>query len=332
MKTILTLCLFASVVASLTEARSSVATLTLKVTPRVIVENVTDTIQLECRPAATLSGVSIGILIHVERIDENGTASLVASHRINSREDGNDRTSSDGHLRSEEDNRASYLSVTITDPVVEDSGTYQCRFAYFDADYVVYTLGSRVNVTVAELPPAQFSPSTECECESIWPEIENLKAALAVRKEQPVRTVQAQNETCHTSFSARLAAKHGNTLIGDRTVLFNKVTSNKGNAYDASTGTFTASCAGQYFFTVTLRSHQTLASGHVEGVIVVDGVPQARTTVYQEAPAKNYQSATNGIVLTLDQGQQVKVVIKTTSAGEFIGEDYSVFSGFFLSL
>lgn len=57
---------------------------------------------------------------------------------------------------------------------------------------------------------------------------------------------------------------------------------------------------------------------------------QVRTSVFIDTAIDNYQSASNGVVLTLKKGQEVKVVVDTTSAGEFVGAEYSVFSGFFL--
>ncbi|CAG5114793.1 unnamed protein product, partial [Candidula unifasciata] len=168
--------------------------------------------------------------------------------------------------------------------------------------------------------------ASDCGCHDVWVEIDKLKGYIRRGLKQNADNKDYNTfffisiEKCRVSFSARFAKRNG-YAIRDEEI---------GGAYDSSTGVFSAPCDGQYFVTASLRSHQAMDSGYVEGVIAVDKEPKARTSVFIDAPVDNIQSATNGVVLTLRSGQKVAVVVKTTSSGEIIGEDYSVFSGFFL--
>ncbi|BFZ14036.1 hypothetical protein BsWGS_17075 [Bradybaena similaris] len=328
----LALLLIAAVSTSLSEARNrrSVGSMTLRATPRVAVLGLTDGIRLDCRPAPTVKNVLMAVLIHLERLDVNGTV-LIASQRINTLEiPDENRTTADGYLQTDKHDKESFLTVNIKSPTLEDDGVYQCRFAFIDVDWGVHTLGAKVNVTVTELPPPHYTPASDCDCDNVWTEIEKLKAALAARPEQTVQPAGSVNEKCRVSFSARFASRHGNEIRAGKAAIFNDVISSKGGAYDTSTGAFSAPCDGQYFFTLTLRSHQARDSGYVDGVIAVDNEPKARTSVFIDAPLDNYQTATNGVVLNLKSGQKVTVLVKATSSGEFVGEEYSVFSGFYL--
>lgn len=105
----------------------------------------------------------------------------------------------------------------------------------------------------------------------------------------------------------------------------------QGGAYSNETGEFTAPCAGQYSFLLSMRTHQQDDSGYVEGVIEHNGKPMARTSVFTETNQDHYEQATNGVVLTLAEGDKVQVRIQTTSAGQFYGDDWTVFSGFYIS-
>lgn len=328
--------LFAALTTPLSDARSrrSVGSLTVRSTPRIAVEGLTEDIRLDCRPTLTVQNVLMAVLIHLERLDENGTTSLVASQRINNlMVADNNRTTADGYLQLDSTDKESFLTVYISKPTLEDDGIYQCRFAFIDDALAVHMLGSKVNVTVKELPPPDYIPAVDCGCPDVWIEIDKLKAALEARPTQVTEAVQpvpALDEKCRVSFSAGFAKRNGYEIRDETIAIFDHVISNKGEAYDSSTGVFLAPCDGQYFVTVSLRTQQTMDSGYVEGVIVVDNEPKARTSVFIDAPVDNIQSAANGVVLTLKSGQKVAVVVKTTSSGEIIGEDYSVFSGFFL--
>ena len=43
------------------------------------------------------------------------------------------------------------------------------------------------------------------------------------------------------------------------------------------------------------------------------------------------QQASNGLVLSLEKGDEVQVRIQTNSAGQLMGDVYTIFSGFFIS-
>ena len=58
--------------------------------------------------------------------------------------------------------------------------------------------------------------------------------------------------------------------------------------------------------------------------------PQARTSVLTDHHSQNTQSASQDVVLTLTKGEKVNVHLMSTSMGVITGEDFSIFSGFFL--
>jgi hypothetical protein len=325
----LALLLLSVMMASLIDARRrrSVNTLSLTVDPPISVPGLTPEITISCNPAAS-KNVLMAVILHLEKVDENGTTTLVASQRINALlQAENNRTIAVGHLQSDNKDKTSSLTVTIATPILEDAGVYQCRYAAINEDFTFLSLGAKAEVNVTDIPPPDYKVIPQCNCKDILPEIEKLNVALRARADQPASPL---DERCRTSFSARFAAKHGYEFIADRTAVFDNVISNKGNAYNSETGVFTAACDGQYFITASLRSHQRGDSGYVDGVITVGEEPQARTSVFLDSPIENYQSATNGVVLSLTAGQEVRVVVKTTSSGEFVGLEYSIFSGFFL--
>ncbi|XP_059141540.1 uncharacterized protein LOC131929392 [Physella acuta] len=257
----------------------------------------------------------------------------------------NNRTSVKGQLSG----TSGYLSVLIAEIDEEDEGEYTCIFEYKDRSNKAQELNSTINITY-EPTMAAVTAFNSCDCDAFQDAITIIRGEInglteknkqltsrIERLESKGPTVhvgtglETIDDTCRVSFTARFETRKGYVILGEQTAQFDSVVSNKGDAYDTTTGTFTAPCNGQYFFSVTLRSHQDLDSGYVDGVIQVDGVEKARTSVYINAPIENYQSATNGVVLTLEKGQKVNVLIKTTSSGEFVGEGYSTFSGFYIS-
>ncbi|XP_012945733.1 uncharacterized protein LOC101850618 [Aplysia californica] len=312
------------------------ARLRLKASPRVVAAGISEELTLDCRPPGSVDDVLWAFLLIVDFENVNGTISHLAQQTSETQIiDETNRTTAEGYNQMSQDDELSFLTVTVEDPSEEDEGVYSCRFIYLDLDYQVKTLSASVNVTVKVVPEGvEYIPpppvSEGCDCDAIWDEINNIKSTLAEDNARLRTEVQGHDDSCRVSFAARFQKRSGYTLQSEAPVVFDAIISNKGSAYNTNNGEFIAPCAGQYFFALTVRSFQTMDSGYVEGIIMRDGKPEARTSVFLDHDGDNYQSASTDVVLTLAQGEKVNVQLRTTSSGEFVGEDYTIFSGFFL--
>ncbi|KAK3783851.1 hypothetical protein RRG08_031692 [Elysia crispata] len=271
-------------------------------------------------------------MVMIKQTTSNGDAELLNVLKTSSEleKTGGNRTQAEANLKSPDGGDSStFLTVKILEPVESDSGTYECQILYLDNDKDIQNVVSSATVNVTAVPPPNFVPQTSdsCECEDIMSEIDAIKASLASGGPGAAPT----STECQVSFSAQFQSRNGYLIEDDATAVFDSTTSNKGGAYDTSTGEFTAPCAGQYFFTVVMRSHQDMDAGYVDAVLKVDDSEMARTSVFTDSAISNMQQATTGSIVTLTEGQKVKVVIQTTSSGELIGTEYSVFSGFYVS-
>ncbi|CAL1538108.1 unnamed protein product [Lymnaea stagnalis] len=304
--------------------------LNIRAYPKVAVETITEVLKLECR-APEYENVLIPVLIYVGKTGNE--TKQIAIQKITGQESiEDDRIKSEGTLQVT-DGVLPRLNISITKPVVDDGGVYICKYVYVDTTFQAHVITGQLDVTVTPPPSKDFIPLPEtedCNCQDVWDEIAKIKATLVKENKELRSQVHSYDETCRVSFSAKFATRNGYSIVGGEPAIFDSVLSNKGEAYDVNSGEFTAPCNGQYFFQVTLRSHQEQDSGYVDGVIQVDGEERARTSVFTDASNDNYQSATNGVVLALEKGQKVNVQVKSTSSGEFVGDAYSIFSGFYL--
>lgn len=100
--------------------------------------------------------------------------------------------------------------------------------------------------------------------------------------------------------------------------VFNHITTNIGNAYDASTGRFTAPIAGTYEFT-----HSGVSAGNSGGSPLAAGVTAQMffrkngsatgTTKYGRtttnvASSTNYSNLSSSVILTLVQGDYIEII------------------------
>lgn len=106
------------------------------------------------------------------------------------------------------------------------------------------------------------------------------------------------------------------------TLKFDDVLLNKGNAYDPTTGVFTAPEDGVYSFEWTFLSIQK-SSVYLE--IVVDGVRKAITCINQQGSL--HISSSGHLLYELKEGNKVWIRTSHVTAGYLHGNKYTFFSG-----
>nr|XP_021323416.1 uncharacterized protein LOC100007164 isoform X1 [Danio rerio]XP_021326942.1 uncharacterized protein LOC100007164 isoform X1 [Danio rerio] len=126
--------------------------------------------------------------------------------------------------------------------------------------------------------------------------------------EKEIERLKAKNpERVKVAFSASLLSSHNIKYIGpyaeDTMIVYGKIFTNIGNAYNTTTGIFSAPVKGVYFFNLVLFTHDALSAGvkllknddHVVGV--TDNPP----TEDKE------DTASNSVSLLLEEGDQISV-------------------------
>lgn len=301
-------------------------------TPSNVVNGTTKSLEINCRAPSLDEAANLIILMQVDHMDEDdviAVASVRGSGPGPVLHVDNNRTSVEGKLQG-----GAFLKLKIAEPELEDTGKYQCRFAYLImAEFQFTLLNKTLEVTFTEpdepTPPPVVLQS--CSCDQVWAEVKDLRETLIAENRQLKDQLKSYDDSCRVSFTARLDGRSGKKFWSNHVMVFDSVLSNKGEAYDAENGVFTAPCGGQYFFRLSMRSHQERDSGYVDGAIEVNGEEMARSSVFSDAPVDHYEQASNGLVLTLKEGDEVHVKIQTNSAGKIYGDVFSVFSGFFIS-
>lgn len=303
--------------------------------PSNVVNDTTDSLEITCKAPGILADVNLIILMQVDQVDGN-KSTTIASRRMGSK-DGtvvlveDERKTAEGELNG---GKTAYITVTIASPVKEDTGVYRCRFAYLDMSVFKFNLlEETVNVTFTE--PDEPTPEPvavgDCSCDQVWVEVKNLRETLIAENTELKNQLMSYDDSCRVSFTAKLEGRLGPQFRSNGLVVFDTVTSNKGEAYDGEKGIFTAPCNGQYFIRLTMRTHQTLDAGYVDGALEVNGDEVARTSVFTEDQRDHYEQASNGLVLTLKKGDEVQVRVQTNSGGRIFGDVFSFFTGFFIS-
>lgn len=301
--------------------------------PSNVVNGTTENLEVTCRPPTLDESIHFIVLLHLEKTGKDNASTPIASQRGQGTvlHVTDNRTSALGELTGE---GGAFLTVKIASPAYNDTGVYQCRFAVLNMQTFDVTVLTRdINVTFTEpyQPTPQPALDELCSCDQVWAEVKSLRETLIAENRVLKSQLMAYDDTCRVSFSAQFADKTGKEFRSNGLALFNKVVSNKGNAYNPAKGIFSAPCAGQYFFQLSMLTHQQGDSGHVDGVIEVNGDAQARTSVFTDDVRDHYEQATNGAVLTLAKGDEVQVRIQTNSFGEFRGDVFTTFSGFFVN-
>lgn len=142
-----------------------------------------------------------------------------------------------------------------------------------------------------------------------------------------LESFQKENKAKKVAFSAGLLESGtGNTGPTNtaKTLVYKKVFSNIGGAYDSNTGVFTAPVKGAYYFRFYGHCH----GGTTMAVTLLkNGATQCSLHAWK--PASN-SNASNGVVLTLEIGDQISTQLW---ANTWIYDDpasYTSFGGFLI--
>ncbi|XP_052404233.1 complement C1q-like protein 4 [Carassius gibelio] len=170
-----------------------------------------------------------------------------------------------------------------------------------------------------------FSPNVD-----IIAELEKLKTMdERIKKlEETLSKVLSENEVKKVAFSVGLLESGtGHTLSTDsqKTLVYKKVFSNIGGAYDSNTGIFTAPIKGVYYF----RFYGHCQGGKTMAVsLLKNGATQCSLHAWIK-PTSN-GNASNGVVLTLEIGDQISTHLWENT---WIYDDpasYTSFGGFLI--
>ncbi|TDH05343.1 hypothetical protein EPR50_G00143640 [Perca flavescens] len=146
------------------------------------------------------------------------------------------------------------------------------------------------------------------------------------------RTVNLQWRILHVrqvAFSASLLAG-GKSIIGpfskDTTLIYKHVPTNIGNAYNPTTGVFTAPVRGVYHFEWHLTAEGD--GSHASGGWLVKNLQNL--FVAWEYQAAGFMSSSNGVMLLLEVGDVVFVRLAANTLAFDNGSHPTTFSGFLL--
>ncbi|KAL3886566.1 hypothetical protein ACJMK2_026551 [Sinanodonta woodiana] len=128
--------------------------------------------------------------------------------------------------------------------------------------------------------------------------------------------------TRKAAFSAMFSSVPVSVTPG-RSLQFNKVNYNEGNAYDARTGIFTCPVSGTYFFYTNILS--MYHSGTIQTDIVFEGIGKGRTHANNE---NNHAQGSTAASLHCDAGQHVWV--EAVVGSQSWGDMFSSFTGVLL--
>ncbi|XP_059356844.1 complement C1q-like protein 4 [Carassius carassius] len=145
--------------------------------------------------------------------------------------------------------------------------------------------------------------------------------------EETLSKVLSEKEVKKVAFSVGLLESgtgHTGPTNSQKTLVYKKVFSNIGGAYDSNTGIFTAPIKGAYY----LRFYGHCHGGTTVAVsLVKNGATQC--SLHDWKPASN-GNASNGVVLTLEIGDQISTRLW---ANTWVYDDpasYTSFGGFLI--
>ncbi|XP_031593717.1 complement C1q-like protein 4 [Oreochromis aureus] len=163
----------------------------------------------------------------------------------------------------------------------------------------------------------------QSDTQDIHAVLRELTASLALQNEQ-ITVLQRENQVKQVAFSASLG-KQSPTDTGpfttETTLIFEHVITNIGNAYNQSTGIFTAPVRGVYHFEFHIFGTAGIRAG---GSLFRNG--DLICTAY-EHPKSGSVSASNGVSLLLEVGDQVSVRLPIGSSIHENQNHHTTFSG-----
>ena len=169
-----------------------------------------------------------------------------------------------------------------------------------------------------------YSPSV-----NIIAELEKLKNMdEKIKKlEETLSKVLSENEAKKVAFSAGLLESGtGNTgpTNAPKTLVYKKVFSNIGSAYDSNTGVFTAPIKGAYYFRFYGHCH---GGTRMAVSLLKNGATQC--SLHSWKPVSN-GNASNGVVLTLEIGDQISTQLWADTWVYDHPASYTSFGGFLI--
>ncbi|KTG37462.1 hypothetical protein cypCar_00031512 [Cyprinus carpio] len=172
--------------------------------------------------------------------------------------------------------------------------------------------------------------------EDIFPPTVNIIAELEKLKnmderiqklEETLAKVLSENEAKKVAFSAGLLESgtgHTGPINTPKILVYKKVFSNIGGAYDANTGVFTAPVKGVYYFRFYGHSH----GGTTMAVSLLKN-GETQCSAFAWKPTSN-GNASNGVVLTLETGDQISTRLWANTWVYDDPESYTSFGGFLI--
>nr|NP_001116533.1 cerebellin 13 [Danio rerio]AAI60616.1 Si:ch211-284o19.6 protein [Danio rerio] len=168
--------------------------------------------------------------------------------------------------------------------------------------------------------------ATEETLKELKRENEALRILTKVSSDK-LESVEAESKAKKVAFSAGLL-QSGSQEFGPfdtrKTLIYKKIFANAGNAYDSSTGIFTAPVNGVYFFRFYAHAHPTK-----QMAVSLHKNNQIQCSVFSRHPASN-ANGSNGVVLSLDKGDQVFTQLWENNWVYDDDLSYTSFSGFLL--
>ncbi|XP_028831622.1 cerebellin 11 [Denticeps clupeoides] len=164
-------------------------------------------------------------------------------------------------------------------------------------------------------------------------ELKDLRAAvekLTLRLDATERALEReQAEKQRVAFTASILTskdQHHGPFNDESNLVFSKILTNIGNAYNPNTGVFTAPVKGVYYFRYSGYGY----AGNDMGLSIFKG-SQRMVSSYEHRSADSNDNVSNGVVLELDVGDVVyaRLWINTWVFTDS-RYDYCTFSGFLL--
>nr|XP_055057661.1 cerebellin 13 [Misgurnus anguillicaudatus] len=160
----------------------------------------------------------------------------------------------------------------------------------------------------------------------ITPKVKDIEERLRVT-EETLKELKQENEAKKVAFSAGLLAselQHTGPFDDRRTLVYQKVFTNTGNAFNSNNGIFTAPVKGVYFFRFYAHSH----TGNQMAVSLYKN-DQLQCSVFS-LKAESNANGSNGVVLTLESGDKVYTQLWENSWVYDDKGSFTSFSGFLL--